>query len=456
MTSIIIISLLGIATLFMGIFNLKRASIFLIIGGLAAALYYELRDWNTVASYYNNMISTDRFSVSFSILMIVSTVLLFLLCTYYYRNADKNITDIYGLILFSLVGGLLLVSYSNLAMLFLGIEILSIPLYILAGSNRSSISGNEASMKYFLMGSFASGIMLFGIALIYAAGHSFDLQQIRNALSPGNSLVTVGVLMILAGFLFKVSLVPFHFWAPDVYEGSPTVITAFMATVVKTAGFAAFLRLFQGSFEHLENVWYNVLWVVAAATLIVANVSALKQTGLKRLLAYSSISHAGYLLISILMLNAASADTMLYYSAAYAVSTIAAFAVLMAIKDLTGTDDIASIKGLYSKNPFLAFSMSVALLSLAGIPPMAGFLAKYYMLSEALEVNLFWLVMIALVNSAVGAYYYLRVIIAAYSGSDEAAERVPAGILYNSVIVLSLILTLAIGIFPDYVLGLLN
>lgn len=460
MKALILISLLGIAVLFAGVFNFKNKSIYLAILGLAGAVGLNCMAWGTDISYYNDMVRFDNYALAFSSLMVVTTALVLLLGFHFYRNANNNTqSDLYALMLFSLVGGICLVSYNHLAVLFIGIEILSIPLYILAGSNRGKLESNEAGMKYFLMGAFTSGFLLMGIALVFVSTGTFHLNELSTVIAGGvedQSILMVGILLILSGFLFKVAAVPFHFWAPDVYEGSPTIVTGLMATVVKTAAFAALYKLYQGCFASFEGAWFDALWVITAITLLAGNITALYQRGIKRLLAYSSISHAGYMMLAILALNTQAAGAIFFYSIAYSVATVAAFALLMAVVDLKGDDTLDSLRGLGRKKPFLGFAMSVSFLSLAGIPPLAGFIAKYYLFKTAIEVNLIWIVLIAVVSSIIGAYYYLRVIATLYQKEGEEPASVSFGPAFLIVVGLGVLGTLAAGIFPEQLLAILK
>lgn len=456
MKALILISLLGIAVLFAGVFNLKNKSIILALLGLGAAIGLNCMEWGTSTTYYNDMVKFDNYSLAFSSLMIITTGLILTLGFHYYREQKNSAVDLYALMLFSLVGGICLVAYDHLAVLFIGIEILSIPLYILAGSNRNLLKSNEAGMKYFLMGAFTSAFLLMGIALVFVSTGSFHLNEISTAIASGNieneGILMVGVLLILSGFLFKVAAVPFHFWAPDVYEGSPTIVTGLMATVVKTAGFAALYKLYQGTFASFENYWFDALWVITALTLLAGNITALYQKGIKRLLAYSSISHAGYMMLAILTLNTEAAGAIFFYSVAYSIATVAAFALLMGVKDLKGSDDLSALRGLGKQRPFLSFAIAVVFLSLAGIPPFAGFIAKYYLFKIAIDVNLIYIVLIAVVSSIIGAYYYLRVIASLYASEGDEVPHVKFGIAFYTVVAFGLIGTLAAGLFPEKLL----
>ena len=347
-------------------------------------------------------------------------------------------------------------SFSNMIMLFLGIEILSISMYILAGSNKSSLSSNEAALKYFLMGAFATCFLLFGIALIYGQTASFNLNEIANAFSQktGNqTMIYAGIFMMMIAMLFKVSAVPFHFWAPDVYQGSPTVVTAYMSTVVKTAAFAAFLKLFMTSFSGLESVWSSTLWIVSAATILIGNITAVYQTNFKRMLAYSSISHAGYMILAVLAMNNMSSSSLLFYTIAYYVSSITSFVVLLIVNKSIGSESIESFYGLGRRNPLLAVVITIAMLSLAGIPPTAGFFAKYYIFSAAVQNNYTNLVLIAIVGSLIGVFYYFRIIVALFR--EKEAQKIDLNFGFQTVLILTTVIVLALGILPGLVAGLL-
>ncbi|MGZ4048932.1 MAG: NADH-quinone oxidoreductase subunit N [Bacteroidia bacterium] len=308
-----------------------------------------------------------------------------------------------------------------------------------------------------MMGAFATGFLLFGIALIYGATGSFDLAEIAAAVSTNagtlSSVFYVGVLLMLVGLAFKVSAAPFHFWAPDVYQGAPTVITAFMATIVKTAAFAAFLRLFSTTFMGVSHTWMHVVWVMAALTLLVGNITAVVQTSTKRMLAYSSVAHAGYMLLALLAGNNYSNSAILFYTAAYSIGSISTFSIVSIVANAKGTDGVDSFNGLAKTNPLLAFVMTVSLLSLAGIPPTAGFFAKYYIFTSAFLAGNQGLVLIAIIASLIGVYYYFRLIIAMYFKESTDPEIV---VLPNHKILLILIAIaiIALGLFPDFIIRL--
>ncbi len=456
MKALILTSVIGIATLFAGVFKMRNNSVWVPLLGLLGVMLTIVADWNTNISWYNNMVRFDNYALAFSGITIAALIFILTISIDHYKGAGNSIADIYGLMVFSVVGAIVMSSFSNLAMLFIGVEILSIPVYILAGSNRRLTSSNESALKYFLMGSFASGILLFGIALVYGATQTLDLDQIA-LLGPTvqSPMLTIGVLMVLSGFLFKIAAAPFHFWAPDVYEGAPGLVTAFMATIVKTAAFAAFFRLFSTAFVSEESAWFKVLWGITAATLLAGNLTALFQTKMKRLLAYSSIAHAGYMLLAMLTLNKQAGGAILLYAASYTLATIAVFAVMLLVSEAQGSDSLAKFKGLRKNNPFLAVVLAIALFSMAGIPPLAGFFSKYYLFAIALKSNLFYIVIVAIVASIIGAWYYLKSLSMAFLDSDEAPEKIEVGLPTRIVLIACVIGALILGIRPDLILHLI-
>jgi NADH-quinone oxidoreductase subunit N len=453
MTSVIVLAAAGIASMFVGVFNIKRLALPLVLLACLAALGIIMFHYNGgYESLMNNMLAFDAFSYGFSVVMILITMGILVISNFYYRNNVEHLSDIYALFIFSLIGGILLCSYNSLVMLFLGIEILSIPLYILAASNRKNLFSNEAGLKYFLMGSFASCFLLLGITFIYGTANSFDMNVIAQYVNanPGNlsPLFITGAVLILGSFIFKVSAVPFHFWAPDVYQGSPTVITAFMATVVKTAAFGGLIRFISGTIFPETAIWSDVLNVIAILTLIVGNILALYQTNLKRLLAYSGIANAGYILVAVATLREETFGYVLYYLTAYGVGSMIAFTIYFIVKDQTGIDSIAGLKGLFSKNKFLAAVLAFTMLSLAGIPPLAGFFGKYAIFVNAINANAIWLVIIAILTSLIGVYYYLRVMTTAMSAGDDI-PKLDIHLSYKIVLTLGVIILLTLGVVPE-------
>lgn len=457
MNIIITIAVTAFVALYAGLFKAKKALLPLTLLGLFTALGFAITGWNQPTVYYN-MMQLDNFALAFSALAIIGTILIFLLTQNYFAENSPNIAEYFTLILFALTGIIIMLSYKNLSMLFVGVEIMSVSLYILAGIRKSNFASNEASLKYFLMGAFSTGFLLLGIAFIYGATGSFDIDVIQNILvnsvSNVSPLFYPGIILLMIGLAFKVGAAPFHFWTPDVYEGAPSLITTFMSTIVKTAGFAALLRLFAGAFAPLHDFWMPALYVMVIITLCVGNVTALYQKNFKRMLAYSSISHAGYLLFSLIVLTANSANNVLLYAAAYTFASIIAFAVLINVKQKTGSDDIESFNGLAKRNPFAAFALTIAMLSMAGIPLTAGFIGKYVMFLNVMENYNVALVVIAILNALVGFYYYFKVIIAVYfKEGKEVALETP--LQYKVVLAIATIVILVLGVYPSIVLNLI-
>jgi NADH-quinone oxidoreductase subunit N len=459
MNTLIIISVLPIVILYLGLYKAKKLLLPVTIVGLLAALVCAVAEWNpNTKPIFHGMMLFDNYAIAFSVITIASTILILLLSKDYFERISEHVAEYYAIILFSLAGIIVMLSYHNLTMLFIGIEIMSVSLYILAGIKKRDFASNEAALKYFLMGAFSTGFLLFGITLIYGATGSFDLEVIRDwAIEhshPVDPLFFSGILLMIVGLCFKVGAAPFHFWTPDVYEGSPTLITAFMSTVVKTAGFAAFLRLFSTCFNPVADLWMPTLLIITILTLFIGNITALYQQSFKRMLAFSSISHAGYMLFAIVALGVNSSNAVFVYATAYSIASIIAFAVLILVQQQAGSDNFDSFNGLAKKNPFLAVVLTVSMLSLAGIPLTAGFIGKFFMFSSALSHFQIGLVVVAVINAVISIYYYFRVIVAMYFYSAERTEvAVPA--YFTFVLGFSALVTILIGIYPVYLTNLI-
>lgn len=457
MIGLLIIGGLGMLAMLAQIFRLQKFLLPVSLIGLLAALISNAMEWSMPFHYvyFDNMIHFDRPAIAFSGVILFTALLWFTLANSYFKAGTHQV-DHYILVFFALVGALMLCSFTNMTTLFLGVEILSIPMYVLAASKKESTRSNEAGFKYLIMGSFASGFLLFGIALIYGASGSFDLVQISSYIQKNSNnlplFLYVGVVFMLIAMAFKVSAAPFHFWAPDVYEGSPTLITALMSTVVKTAAFAAFMRLYLIAFADISHFWAALLSVIIALSLVIANLSAAMQDSVKRMLAYSSISHAAFMLMVILANQRSnmSIDAIVYYSLAYSVGSIGAFAVLYQISK-EGSENYEAFNGLGKRQPLMALCMTVAMLSLAGIPVTAGFFAKYFVFTTMIGTTYKWLLVLAILSSAVGAYYYLKVIIAMYFSPAANKEAPQPEFSHKLVMSLSLLITLVLGLLPGLV-----
>lgn len=461
MYSLLTLFIFGVISMFAGLWRRRDVLYGIATAGLALSLGVSIFEWMTFepmqpgSALLNGMLSFDYFSLGFAGVAIFATLLIAMLSGYSFKGVSEALGDHYALILFSLCGVLCTVSFESLVMLFLGLEIMSIPLYVLAGSRRDNLASNEAALKYYLMGSFTTGILLFGIALVYGATLHFDLLGIQQYVAAGkiSGLFYVGVIFILIGMCFKIAAAPFHFWSPDVYEGSPSLVTAFMATVVKTAGFAAFFRLFS-AFSGAADHWAMPLAIIAGLTMTVGNVTAVFQYSFKRMLAYSSISHAGYLLLGVVAMGANSSGAILLYALSYSVATICIFGIYIIVREQTGRTDFEAFNGLAQRKPFLAFVMALCLISLAGIPPTAGFFGKYFLFSGAMGAYP-WLVVVAVLNSAISISYYFRPIVAMYfTPSPEQPAELTTPVSYTVVLVVGAAMVVALCILPGYVLGL--
>ncbi|EJL62388.1 NADH-quinone oxidoreductase subunit N [Flavobacterium sp. CF136] len=463
MNTLIAITGLGIFCLLFEILNLRKAIVPFTIIGLLAVLALNFSEFGSTGSYYNNMITVSKFSTAFSSLFIILTIFLVALSHNFYENHQTKISDFVAIKIFLLAGGVAMVSFGNLAMFFLGIEILSIALYVLAASERLNLKSNEAGMKYFLMGSFASGIILFGICLIYGAMGSFDVAEIHESSLSAELPIwfPIGMILMVIGMLFKVAAVPFHFWAPDVYEGSPALTTALMSTLAKVIAIATLYKLISGLnlISSLENqdllgTFETIVVIVSIASMTVGNIMALRQVNVKRMLAFSGISHAGFMLMTLLSI-ATSAGVLLYYTAAYALSGIAAFSVILYVCKNQDNEDITNFHGLGKTNPLLAAILTGSLLSMAGIPIFSGFFAKLFLFNQTIQAGYIALVIVAVVNSIISVGYYFKLILAMYS-KEANEKRTGKPFLIYAVAVISIILNIALGLFPSLVLDLLK
>lgn len=397
---------------------------------------------------FNNMVRIDKMSLWFGTLMTACTALYFLLIGKEFKKVGVHVGEYFALIFFILCGLYMLTSYNSLLILFLGIEIMSIPQYILAGSDKRNLKSSEASLKYFLMGAFSTGIMLMGITLLYGASRTFNVVEMIPMLASEtlNPLAIAGVVFIMIALGFKVSAAPMHAWTPDVYDGTPTPFTAFMATIVKAGVFFAFLRLFHVALGNISNHWMMILAVITAATLLIGNITAVFQQSVKRMLAYSSIAQAGFMLFAVISVNAATSwNAMMLYGVAYSVATIGIFAVLVKMKDYT----YDGFNGLGKKHPLLAFATTIFLFSLAGIPLTGGFMAKFYVLRGVMqEGNMMWLVIFALLMAAVSVYYYFRVIMAMYFKQGEPELNTEVTAADKVLLIATCAVVILIGIMP--------
>ncbi|HXJ38442.1 MAG TPA: NADH-quinone oxidoreductase subunit N [Bryobacteraceae bacterium] len=408
---------------------------------------------------FSNLLIVDGFATYFRILVILTGIFA-VLSSYQYLDREKADTSEYhALLLFSVAGQCIMVASNDLIMIFIGLEISSIASYILAGYLRNDKRNNEAALKYFLLGSFATGFLLYGVALIYGLTGSTKLNEIHTALAiPGSSMVMVGVAaaLMIVGLSFKVAAAPFQMWAPDVYQGAPAPVSAFMATAPKAAAFAIFLRIFMTGFQQIAAAWEPIIWMCALLSMTIGNFAALTQRNIKRMLGYSSIAHAGYILVALTSRSEIGTTAAMFYLAAYALMNIGAFAVVIHVAGKGEKNvRIEDLAGLAKKQPFVAALMTVFLLSLIGVPLTGGFFGKFYIFRAALESNLTWLAVLGMLNSAVAAYYYLRVLVVMYMHEPgEVADNLePLSPGLRAALVLPAIGTFVLGVLPGFVLN---
>lgn len=460
MNAIILTAIWGIIMMFGGVFFKHKATPkYWAIGGLVLILVANFMELTSGESFFavnsKYMLSFNNFNLTFILVALFCSLLYLLLSGSDIEKVGNNVSEYFALIFFILCGVCIAATYNTLLMLFIGIEIMSIPLYILTGADKRNLKSNEAALKYFLMGAFSTGIMLMGIAFIYGGNSegSFFINNINIGEGKLPVLIAVGMVFMLIALSFKVSAAPFHFWTPDVYEGAPTVFTSFMSTIVKVAGFMAFIRLFENSFGKVQPQWQVLVAIITAATLFVGNLTAVFQQSVKRMLAYSSIAQAGFMLLAVFALNDTAKEGLVLYSAAYSLATIGLFAILIKMHDYT----IDGFNGLVKSQPLLAVAATIFLLSLTGIPLTVGFQSKFLLLMAALrDGHQHWLVLWAVLCAAVSAYYYFKIIQAMFfkeaaqdvkdNGSIAAGSSVSP--FFKALLIFTAVLIILLGLFP--------
>ncbi len=399
--------------------------------GLALAAYFQVAVWQSSVVTFGGMVVSDALGSILCLAVLGATVLTLLFSEDYLQARGLRYGEFYPLVLFASAGAMAMLTTTNLMVVFIGLETLSLSLYVLAGLSRTEARSEESALKYFLLGAFASAFLLYGIALLYGAQGNVDLRSIPAAWAAQGeasaALLTASIVLLLIGLGFKASLVPFHAWTPDVYQGAPTVATAYMSAVAKVAAFGVLIRLMV-SVAPLTELWTPLLWWLSLLSMVVGNAAALIQRDAKRMLAYSSIAHAGYLTVGLVSANSTGVAGMVYYLVAYSLMTIGAFGVLSLMARAGDATTVEALQGLYRRSPFAAHAMAILMLSLAGIPPTAGFWGKWYLFFAAVEANQVLLALVLALTSVIGAAYYLRLTFSLYAEPREAAVswRVPA------------------------------
>jgi NADH-quinone oxidoreductase subunit N len=426
-----------------------------LVGAAAAAVLL----WNRNATSFG-VIVADNFGLFVTLVLLIVGVLTIMFSSPVVGRDGLPQGDYYALVLFSIAGMIMMATANDLLVVFIALEILSIAVYVLTGIRRNDPRAIEAAFKYFLLGAFSSAFFLYGIAFTYGLSGSTRLDRVGTYLASqalsDNPLILVGLGFLLVGFAFKISAVPFHMWTPDAYEGAPAIVTGFMSTGVKAAAFAAFARVFLSAFEPFSGDWAPIVWFLAAATMILGTVVGVAQSNLKRMLAYSSIAHGGYLLVGLVAVNDVGKAAMLFYLAAYAVTNLAAFGViaLLGSRD-AANDELRDYAGLWHTRPALAALMTVCLLSLGGLPPTAGFIGKWYIFSAAVSAGYYGLAIIGVLTSVISVFFYLRVVVMMYMADRPAAlVPPPTSRLGMAALVASIVAIVALGVLPTPVLNL--
>jgi len=415
--------------------------------------------WGRGGSGFFGQVSGDGFASFFNLIFLAVAFLVILSSPNYLARGGIHYGEYYVLILLATLGMSFMALGTNLLIIFLGLETMSVSLYVLAGFHRERPRSNEASLKYLLLGAFSTGFLLYGIALVYgqvgSVNLSYVISYLQNADNPFAGYMGIGLALLLIGLVFKMAAVPFHFWSPDVYDGAPTPVTAFMSAAPKAAAFAAALRIFYEPAMSLGLPWHHILWVIAVLTMTLGNLSALTQSSFKRMLAYSSIAHAGYLLVGLTAGGSLAGAGMLYYLGSYVFMNVGAF-TLAYLVNRRGAGDyaIADYAGLAARHPVMAAIMSIFMLSLTGIPPLAGFFGKFYVFSAAVQQGYIWLVVIGVLNSAISVFYYLRIMVIMYMREGDGLrdlEHAPS-VAFVTAVCAGLIILL--GILPGSLLDL--
>jgi NADH-quinone oxidoreductase subunit N len=459
---VICVSLAGLVAMLAESFRVRGEK--MPIGGLAViglvgAAIASILLWDRNATSFG-VVTADNFALFVNLVLVAVGLLTIGFSSQTLERDHLPAGEYYALVLFSIVGMMLMVQATDLLLLFLALETMSIAVYVLTGIRRDQTTSTEAAFKYFLLGAFASSFFLYGIAFIYGVTGSTSLDRVGSVIAAqsmsGNPMILLAVGLLIVGFGFKIAAVPFHMWSPDAYEGAPAVVTGFMSTGVKAAAIAGFARVFLSALEPMIGEWAPVLWVIAAATMVVGTVLGVAQTSLKRMLAYSSIAHGGYLLVGLVAGNDAGKSAILFYLAAYALTNLGAFGVIALLGSRErANDDLRDYAGLWYSHPGLATLMTIFLLSLGGLPPTAGFIGKWLIFSAAVGSGYYWLAIIGVLSSVISVFFYLRIVVMMYmSERDARPEPAPIRAIAMTALAISVIGILYLGILPTRLIDL--
>ena len=449
------ISLLATAltVIFLDLFVVKEKWIlgWVSVTGIIVSAIFALSLWGRVETSFGGALAVDQFSIFFSLLFLGIAALILISSTEYSRKFAAFRAEYYALVLLATTGMMLLASTRELISIFVALELTGISLYVLAGFLKDAKS-SEAGLKYLLLGAVASAVLLYGMALVYGLTGTTYLDEIAAAISAqgilGSPALLMGIVLLVAGFGFKIAAVPFQMWVPDVYEGAPTPVTAYLSVASKAAGFAVILRVFYEALGPASLDWGMIFAVLAAITMTIGNIVALTQKNIKRMLAYSSIAQAGYIMIGLAAFTTEASSAIMFFLACYALTNLGAFIAIIAISNKINSDEIADYSGMVRRAPLFALALALCLISLTGIPPTAGFMAKIYIFSAGVNADLLWLVIIAVINSAISAYYYLRVVRVMFLGEPLSEERIHASSGLRVALAIACLGVLLLGIYP--------
>ena len=431
--------------------NLMAAAVGLLLAGIFVPQGLD------EATLFGGMLRLNKFSMFFDYLYLaVGLGTLIFSQGYLEKRGSESRGEYPALILFCVIGMMLMTRANDLVMVFLGLELLSLSLYVLVGFLRTDLLSNESGLKYLLLGAFATGFFLFGAAMVYGDTGSTNYHEIAAAVESGRILSKIylflGIGLLLVGFAFKVALAPFHMWSPDVYQGAPTTVTAFLCTAPKAAGFGALINLFNSAFLVIHSDWQGLFWILAALTMTVGNVSALVQSNVKRMLAFSSVSHAGFMVLGVLVLNSTGLSAVLFYLVVYSIMNLGAFAIIALVEEEDKGMAFQDYRGFATRYPWLAVSMTLFMVSLAGFPPTSGFVAKYGLLSAAASEGYIWLAIIAVINTLISVYYYLRLVVNMFMKQEQEFLQ-PTKIVLSQIFVgLLAVIVLVLGVVPGVLL----
>jgi len=455
----IAVAALGLLVLALGLLlpaHSRKAVGYLAVLGLAAVLVLVIANFNREAVFFAGVYQVDKYTNFFRILFLSAALLIFMMSSRYNHLFGERQGEWFSFMLFATLGMMIMVAAGDLITVYVGLELMTISFYVLSAYLFDDRLSAEAGLKYLIIGALSSAVLLFGMSLVYASSATTVFTEISGALGSGpeQPALLAGIVMLIAGLGFKISAVPFHMWTPDIYQGAPTPVTAYLSVASKAAAFSVLVRLFLSAFPGLSFDWHLVLAVLAALTIVIGNLTALPQTNVKRMLAYSSIAQAGYILVGLVAANSYGLKGLLFYALLYVFSNVGAFAVVTAVEVEEGDAELESFSGLSRRAPMLAAVLTICMLSLAGIPPLAGFAGKFYLFAGAIQAGYLWLAFIGLLMSMISVYYYLNVAKAMYIGASRREERLLVPTSVSTALWICLLGTIFLGVYPGPLSGL--